>query len=304
MTPLTIIISVITTALTVLHIPFICHPINGSNRWLFIKGISIQPSEFLKMAIILYIAHLLKRRTNQEYIKENLAQKIYLPILFLMGTVSIILLKQPDFGQMVTINLTVIIMLFAFGANMMHMFYIVLFFFLIIIYLILFKPYRLKRILIFLNPWLDPKGAGFQIIQSLIAIGSGQLFGLGIAESKQKFFYLPMQHTDFVFSIIAEEIGFIGCSLVIFIYMLIFYLGLKISTFIDDIFCKATILGFTVLISIQALINICVVIGLLPTKGIGLPFISYGNCAIIANLLMLGIVNNLIINRKDLPVHN
>jgi cell division protein FtsW len=159
--------------------------------------------------------------------------------------------------------------------------------------LMLLKPYRLKRILVFLNPWDDPLGSGFQIIQSLIAVGSGSFWGLGVGNSRQKFFYLPMQHTDFIFSVIAEETGFLGTFTIISLYIVLLYFGLRIAWRIQNRFASLVIAGFSMVTSLQALINIAVTTGLVPTKGIGLPFISYGNTSLVCNLLMVGIVINL-----------
>jgi cell division protein FtsW len=159
----------------------------------------------------------------------------------------------------------------------------------IIVYL---QPYRWNRILIYLDPWKDPQGAGFQVIQSLIAIGSGGMWGNGIAQSKQKFFYLPMQHTDFIFAIIAEEIGFVGSFLLISLFGLFVYFGFKISWNLKNLFAIYLVQGLTILVSIQALINIFVSTGLAPTKGIGLPFISYGNTALACNMLVAGLIAN------------
>jgi len=167
------------------------------------------------------------------------------------------------------------------------------------ILLVFLKPYRLHRILTFLNPWEDRQGAGFQIIQSLIAIGSGKWLGVGIAQSKQKFFYLPMQHTDFIFSIIAEEVGFIGALFLILLYVLLFYTGFRIAWHIKDPFCQFTVLGFIILINLQAIINLCVTTGLLPTKGIGLPFVSYGNSSLMCMLAIVGIIINCAKNEKQ-----
>ena len=165
--------------------------------------------------------------------------------------------------------------------------------------LIYLEPYRLQRVLAFLNPWEDPQGSGFQIIQSLIAIGSGNITGVGIAQSKQKFFYLPMQHTDFIFSIIAEETGFIGASLLILIFILFLYTGLKIARKLHDPFCFYTTIGYVLLTSIQALMNLFVATGLMPTKGLGLPFISYGSSALLCNVVMLGLIINFVVHNNE-----
>jgi cell division protein FtsW len=164
--------------------------------------------------------------------------------------------------------------------------------------LIFSESYRLNRILIFLNPWTDPQGRGFQIIQSLIAIGSGDVWGLGISNSKQKFFYLPMQHTDFIFPIIAEETGFVGSSILVLLYFLFCYFGIRIVTKLKNIFALFTTLGFIVLISVQAVINLMVTTGLLPTKGLGLPFVGYGGTALLCLWCMLGLITNFVRSEK------
>jgi cell division protein FtsW len=161
-------------------------------------------------------------------------------------------------------------------------------------FLIIMQPYRLKRILTFLHPWNDPQGSGFQIIQSLIAIGSGSWTGAGISASKQKFFYLPMQHTDFIFSIIAEETGFIGSCIILLLFTTLLYLGIKIANQLTDTFSYIVVLGFVLLTSLQAFIAIAVATGVAPTKGIGLPFVSYGNTALSCNIAMIGLISNIV----------
>jgi cell division protein FtsW len=222
----------------------------------------------------------------------------YLPFLTIVGLACLILLKQPDFGLAVTLGSTVFIMLFIAQFRAMHLLATCACALPILVGLVYFFPYRLKRILTFLNPWEDPQGSGFQIIQSLIAIGSGSFWGSGIAQSKQKYFYLPMQHTDFIFSIIAEETGFIGSALLIMLYILFLYFGLRIAWYLRDHFAMFTTLGFVIFTSLQALINFCVTLGLVPTKGIGLPFISYGNSSLICSLAMVGLVINCVKESK------
>ena len=158
--------------------------------------------------------------------------------------------------------------------------------------MIYLQPYRWQRILTYLDPWQDPQGTGFQIIQSLIAIGSGGLWGTGIAQSQQKFFYLPMQHTDFIFAIMAEEIGFIGSLFFITLCILFLIFGTRLIKNLDNIFAIYLVQGILILISMQFLINLFVSTGLAPTKGIGLPFISYGNTALVCNLFMIGLIDN------------
>ena len=159
--------------------------------------------------------------------------------------------------------------------------------------LIIISPYRLRRLLIFLDPWKDPQGAGFQIIQSLVAAGSGHWFGLGISHSKQKFFYLPMQHTDFIFAIIGEEVGFLGSSVVVLLFALFTFFGIRLALSLPTFFAQQAVFGSIMIITIQALINLAVTLVLIPTKGTGLPFVSYGNSALICNFMLMGIVANL-----------
>ncbi len=260
--------------------------IHGSARWLAFTFISFQPSELLKISLILYLAHFI---TKREKSNPSLVHG-YIPLLIILTITSAILLKQPDFGLTATLVATTFMLIFIAQLYVKYLGITLLACIPIGITLIVAKAYRLKRILTFLNPWDDAQGAGFQIIQSLIAIGSGGLTGVGIGQSKQKFFYLPMQHTDFIFSIIAEETGFIGASIVIFLYLFFLYFGLKIAWQLTDRFSLFATLGFVMVISLQALINICVATGLAPTKGIGLPFISYGNTALICQLVMVGLI--------------
>lgn len=274
-------------ALTTLTlIPQLNVKIHGSSRWLALPFLTFQPSELLKVAFIPYIAYFLEKKK----FKLSSFRQGYLPFLVIIGTTAGLLLAQPDFGQALTVSVTALLMFFIIHTNMRYMIYTLIPLIPLTGLLIVLKPYRFQRILTFLDPWKDPQGAGFQIIQSLIAIGSGNITGVGIAQSRQKFFYLPMQHTDFIFSIIAEETGFIGASIIIGLYMLFLYLGVQLAWHIRNIFCMLTIIGFVILISLQAIINIFVTTGLVPTKGIGLPFISYGNSALIAHLCMIGII--------------
>ncbi len=284
--PLFFLFALLLTSLTLL--PKTGFRIHGSTRWLNVFGFSFQPSEFLKLFLFMYIGFFLEKK--QKHITSF--WNSYFPFLIILGLTFIVLLKQPDFGSVVTIFSTAFVLLFVAEFNFAHLFVTLLCAFPLMVALIYSKMYRLNRILIFLNPWSDPQGRGFQIIQSLIAIGSGSLWGLGISNSKQKFFYLPMQHTDFIFSIIAEETGFIGSCFVILLYCLFCYFGLKIALQFETPFAFFTTLGFVILISLQACINLMVVAGLIPTKGLGLPFVSYGGTALIMMLCMIGLIVN------------
>jgi cell division protein FtsW len=275
------------TALTLL--PQLAPRVYGSHRWLNIAGFSFQPSELLKIALLIYLAYFLEKKSGQPLSFLSM----YLPLILIVGLSSLILLKQPDFGMTITLVLTVLILLFIAQINLKHLMIVLACLIPMAIGLILMRPYRLQRILTFLNPWQDPQGAGFQVIQSLIAIGSGGVSGAGIAHSKQKFFYLPMQHSDFIFAIIAEETGFIGSIFIIMLYAAFLYLGFRIAWQLNNTFSLFVTIGFTSMISLQAIINLAVVTGLAPTKGLGLPFISYGSTSLICNLFMIGLILNM-----------
>jgi cell division protein FtsW len=262
--------------------------IHGSSRWLRILGFGFQPSEFLKLFLFMYLGLFLEKK------QKNIGSlgKSYLHFFIILGITFFVLLKQPDFGSVAIIFITTLIIFFVAEFRMLHLCMALLIMLPTVVYLICTKAYRFNRILIFLNPWSDTKGRGFQIIQSLIAIGSGQIWGLGISNSKQKFFYLPMQHTDFIFPIIAEETGFVGSCCLIICYAIFLLFGLRIVLQLKSPFAFFTTFGFVVFISLQAVVNLMVTCGLLPTKGLGLPFVSYGGSALVVFSCMVGLIVN------------
>ena len=274
------------TALTL--VPKIGVKTYGSRRWLKLF-ITFQPSEFLKYAFVGYLAKILSERSK----KLIPIKYLYMQIVFLTGLVSGVLLLQPDFGMTVTLVITALSMLLMVPGSLRYVLFTIVCTLPAAIFLVITKAYRLKRILTFLDPWKDPEGAGFQIIQSLIAIGSGGLFGHGIGYSRQKFFYLPMQHTDFIMAIIVEETGFLGSCLIIIIYLMLLWTGFKWAAKMTDSLAYYLIIGYSWLILFQVMINMAVVSGLFPTKGLGLPFISYGSTAIVALLWYLGVILNI-----------
>lgn len=275
-------------------IPHVGHSTGGARRWFKVLGFSFQPSEFLKLALIFYMADYLQRKKDSlKDIKHTL-----LPALFVLGASAGLILKQPDLGTAVTIALVTLIMFFAAGIDIKYLLVIVTGAVPMLAYLMLAKPYRRKRILAFFHPWDDPRGVGFQIIQSFLALGSGGLFGVGLGKSQQKLFYLPESHTDFIFSIIGEELGFIGASAVVILFIIFIFAGMVIVFRARDHFSQLMSLGLISLIAIEAIINIGVSIGALPTKGLSLPFISYGGSALLANMVALGLLVNV---SKRLP---
>ena len=270
-------------------IPGISREVSGARRWFRFKFISFQPSELAGMAIIIYIADFISRK--DKVIKTFL--RGFLPPVCVLGLCTLLILLQPDLGTALAIGVVVFIVLFVSGVRVSYLLSIILVSLPILYILIFSVPYRKMRILSFLNPWLDPKGSGFQIIQSQIALGSGGIFGVGLGHSKQKLFYLPAAHTDFIFSIIGEELGLIGTLGVIILFMIFIQQGLKIIKHASDKFGYFLSLGLVSMISLKAIINVSTSCGLLPTKGLPLPFISYGGSSLIFDMLSLGLLLNI-----------
>ena len=275
--------------LVLVLIPHIGREAAGARRWFRIGPLNFQPSEFAKIAIIVYFADLLAR-------KEKLIKSFiygYLPPILVLGLVLGLVLLEPDLGTAMVILIISALMLFVSGVNMA---YISASFLASIpaLYVLLFRiPYRRKRMMIFLNPWSDKRGAGFQIIQSFIAIGSGGLLGVGLGQSRQKLFYLPASHTDFIFSIIGEELGFLGAATVVILFILFVWEGMKITFRAEAKFEKLLSMALVSLIALEAVINIGVATGVLPTKGLPLPFISYGGTSLIFHLTAVGLLLNI-----------
>ncbi|MGG6432151.1 stage V sporulation protein E [Anoxybacillus sp. D401a] len=262
---------------------------NGSRSWIGVGAFSIQPSEFMKMAMIAFLAKYLSE--NQKKIasfKQGL-----LPSLTLVFIAFAMIMLQPDLGTGTVMVGTCVVMIFVAGARMSHFVVLGLLGLAGFAGLVLSAPYRIKRITSFLNPWEDPLGSGFQIIQSLYAIGPGGLFGLGLGQSRQKFFYLPEPQTDFIFAILAEELGFIGGSLVLLLFSLLLWRGIRIALGAPDLYGSFLAVGIIAMIAIQVMINIGVVTGLMPVTGITLPFLSYGGSSLTLMLMAIGVLLNI-----------
>lgn len=259
---------------------------NGSRSWFGLGGFGVQPSEFAKIGLIIYTAkYLAKHQREMRDIKKGV-----LPILLVIGVFFLLIMLEPDFGTAMVIVLTLVCMIFVSGVKISFFVKIGLLGILGIVALIIVAPYRMARIVSFLNPWTDPLGSGFQIIQSLYAIGPGGLLGQGFLNSHQKHFYLPEPQTDFIFSIISEEFGFLGVLIVVSFFFFIFYRTLKISMNTDDAFGKYLAFGLSFGIIIQAVLNLCVVIGLIPVTGVTLPFFSYGGSSLLVSMIGIGII--------------
>lgn len=266
---------------------------NGSRSWFGIGSFGIQPSEFAKLGLIMFTAkYLYKNEKDLKQIKKGV-----LPILGLTLLIFGLIMLQPDFGTGMILVMSVIGLLFVGGVDFKFFLRLGLLGLAGIAGLIAVAPYRLERILSFLNPWKDPLGSGFQIIQSLYAIGPGGLFGYGFGNSRQKHFYLPEPQTDFIFSIISEEFGFLGIVIVVSLFLLIIYKGFQIARKSQDLFSKYIAFGITFQIAFQAVLNLCVVVGLLPVTGVTLPFLSYGGSSLLITLSSIGILLN--ISRKQ-----
>ena len=277
--------------LLLLAVPFIGREVNGAKRWIYVtESLSIQPSEFVKLLMIIFYSAILVKNRDElgKYGKGFI--KHFLLITPIIG----LLLIEPHFSaSMVIIGIISIMMIIA-GCKFWH--------FLVtgavagvpgVIALILLEPYRLERVTTFLDPWKDATGSGWQVIQSLYAIGSGGLFGAGLGESKQKYLYIPEPHNDFIFSILAEELGFIGCAIVIILFGIFIWRGILIAMKSPDMFGSLMAIGITAQIAIQVIINIAVVTSSMPATGMPLPFFSYGGTSLFILLCEMGILLNI-----------
>lgn len=261
----------------------------GARRWFRFRYFSFQPSEFAVLAMIVYVADFISRKENQiKTISRGL-----LPIMGVLGCVSLLVLMQPDLGTTISIAAVVFLMLYVGGMPRRYLLCIILIATCMLYLLIISEPYRMRRIVAFLNPWADPKGSGFQIIQSQIALGSGGIFGKGLGHSMQKLFYLPAAHTDFIFSIIGEELGLVGTIGVIILFVIFIRLGLKVVSNAPDRFGYFLSLGLICMLSFRTIVNIGVSCGIMPTKGLPLPFISYGGSSFVFDMISVGILLNI-----------
>lgn len=262
---------------------------NGSRSWFGIGPLGIQPSEFSKLGLIIYTSKYLSHNNkNIKNIKKGL-----LPLFLIICLFFLLIMLEPDFGTAMVIILTLIVLIFVSGPNLSFFLKIGLLGLIGITILIVIAPYRLKRITAYLNPWSDPLGSGFQIIQSLYAIGPSSLLGTGFGNSIQKNFYLPEPQTDFIFSIIAEEFGILGVTLVLSLFCIIFYRSIKISLSQNDLFKKYLSFGLSFGLILQVILNILVVTGTIPTTGITLPFLSYGGSSLLISMISIGLILNI-----------
>jgi len=275
--------------LLLLLIPGVAKQVGGARRWFRFAGLSFQPSELAKFAIIIYVAEFLSRK------KSEISSFFhgFLPVLLVVGFVSGLILIQPDLGSVLAILGVCFIMFFIGGVNLKHMISVILACLPMVYFLIFSVPYRRRRIFAFLDPWSDPQGSGFQIIQSLVALGSGGFLGMGLGQGKQKLLYLPAAYTDFIFSIIGEELGFVGTFSVVIVFLIFLVQATKISLKAKDSFGQFLAFGLVSGLVLEAIVNMGVATSLLPTKGLPFPFISYGGTALVFNMVYVGLILNI-----------
>ncbi|MFB3853327.1 MAG: putative lipid II flippase FtsW [Vicinamibacterales bacterium] len=263
-------------------------PVKGSSRWFNLGGLSVQPSEFAKLVVVLYVAMVLERVVG----RGGDLRRALVPLGAVVGVIVILVLLEPDFGTAIVIAAIAAVMVFAAGLPYRYVIGAVLAFAPVAAVVGWLAPYRRARVTAFLDPWADPLDSGYQIIQSLIAVGTGGLTGRGLGAGVQKMDFLTEAHNDFIYAVVAEELGLAGAGLILVCFAVVIWRGLRASARAPDGFGALLALGLTVMISMQALINISVVLGLLPPKGFPLPFVSAGGSSLLMSMLGMGILLN------------
>jgi cell division protein FtsW len=277
-----------TTVLLLLAV-FAFPRINGAHRWIRMGGFSIQPSEAAKLSFAIFLAYFLEKRAGE----ERSFWRTLIPCLFVLGVLAALILKEPDLGTALMLAIVCFGVCYAAGVRVAHLAIVSLPMLFIIVCMLIFSPFRMGRIATFLNPWSDPLGKGYQVVQSLISIGSGGPHGLGFAQGKQKMFFLPFAHSDFIFAVVGEELGLLGALVVVLVFAVFLWRGMRAALRAPDRFGMLLGLGLVVGIVAQALFNMSVAIALLPAKGIPLPFISYGGSSLVPTLAAAGLLLNI-----------
>jgi len=272
-------------------------PVKGATRWLGLGGLGVQPSELAKIAVIMFTAALLERRMDRiDEVSYSL-----LPIGVVVGAIVGLILIEPDLGTAVSVLMIASVMVFAAGINYRYIVGLLLASLPALYLLLMTSDYRRRRVTAFLDPWSDPLGSGFQIIQSMIAVGTGGVFGRGLMAGVQKLYFLPEPHNDFIYSVIAEELGLIGATVVLACFCVITWRGLRTAMRAPDRFGAFLAIGLTTMVAFQAFFNISVVLGLLPTKGIPLPFVSAGGSSLLINMIGMAMLLN--VSQHASPSH-
>jgi len=275
--------------LVLLFVPGLGVRVGGAMRWLRLPGLTLQPAELVKLSMVLYLAHSLTRKKE----KVRSLAKGYLPYMMVLGVLLLILLKQPDLGSAMIIAGVSLGMLIVAGVRWLYILPTILMSLPVLYFLVMQVDYRRRRIMAFLDPWDDPFDTGFQIIQSLVAFGKGGVFGQGLGIGEQKLFYLPEAHTDFIFSVIGEELGLVGVVVVAALFLTLVLCGVRIALQCQEPFGRNLAFGLSLLLGLEAFVNLAVCMGLLPTKGLALPFISYGGTSLVVCLVAVGILLNI-----------
>ncbi len=276
--------------LGILIVPAFRKEVGGSSRWLRFFFLSFQPAELAKLSLVIYLAYSLSKKEG----KMKSFSVGFLPHVVVVGILFLLVLKQPDFGTGLLFAVLLFLFLFVAGTRFIFLGSSVLLALPALFYVATRASYRKERLLTFLNPWSDPGNAGFQIIQSFFAFGAGKVLGVGLGDGRQKLFYLPEVHTDFILSVIGEELGLVGVTIVIVLFVFLIIRGFQACFRAPDLFGMYLALGITALIAVQTLLNMGVVLGLLPTKGSTLPFLSYGGTSLMINLISMGILFNIL----------
>ena len=268
---------------------FAFSPVNGARRWIKLSGFSIQPSEISKLVLAIFLAYFLEKRAGE----EREFWRTFVPCGLITALLAALIVVEPDFGTSLMLLVTFGVVIYTAGARLSHLAMAAAPAIVIAAGLLIFVPWRMARLVTFLDPWADPQKSGFQVVQSLIAVGSGGTNGLGFAQGKQKMLFLPFAHSDFIFAVIGEELGLLGTLAVLLIFAVFLWRGIRTSLLAPDRFSKLLSLGIVTGIVAQALFNISVVLSLVPTKGIPLPFISYGGSSLVPTLAAVGVLLNI-----------
>jgi cell division protein FtsW len=285
--PLAVPLVILSLALLVLlQFPGLGHAAGGARRWMKLGSLIFQPSEIAKISLVLWLSRSLARKQD----RIRVFSVGFLPHLVMLGLFTILLLLEPDFGTTVVLGVLTVALLFAAGARLSWLIGLGAAAAPVLALLIWRSPYRIQRVLTFLDPWKDPQGHGYQTVESLLGFGAGGSFGVGLGDSHQKLFFLPAAHTDFILSIIGEELGFAGVAAVLVLFAVVLWRGLKSAYAASDAFGCWLALGVTLLLSLEALVNAGMALALLPTKGMALPFLSYGMTSVVTSSFAAGLL--------------
>ena len=276
-------------ALVLLVAVFAFPPINGARRWIRFAGFSMQPSEISKLGLTIFLARFLERRAGE----EGSFWRTFVPCVALTGLLALLVVAEPDLGTAMMLAVVCAVVLFTAGARLKHMAIAAAPALVGVVGLLVFVPFRMRRMTAFLDPWADPQGTSYQVVQSLLAVGSGGVNGLGFTQGRQKMFFLPFAHSDFIFAVVGEELGLLGGLAVIALFGLLLWRGMRAAMRAPDRFGMLLGVGIVTAIVAQALFNMSVVLALLPTKGIPLPFISYGGSSLVPTLFAVGVLLNI-----------